>query len=81
MTTCIQLLLKYGADANAKLGSGRFTALHFAAEEGHLECVQVLLDAGALIDVTNAKYQTPLHLGNKKSNLIKSIYNKRVYLF
>jgi ankyrin repeat protein len=39
------LLLEYGADVNAK--TERHTALHLAAEKGHLEIVKLLLEHGA----------------------------------
>lgn len=42
----VELLLKAGADAKARLPSG-FTALHFASRDGRLEVVRVLLKAGA----------------------------------
>ena len=45
--------LAAGTDVNAKLDRG-YTALHYAAHEGHKEIAQLLIAAGA--DV-NANYQ------------------------
>lgn len=48
----LALLLQHGADVNetADHGSDEFTALHFAARDNHLECVQLLVQAGAASD-------------------------------
>lgn len=47
----VRLLLAAGADANVLLSSANegITALHLAAEGGHVEVVQLLLKAGASI--------------------------------
>eukprot|EP01054_Gregarina_sp_Poly1_P008683 Gregarina_sp_Poly_1__8682@NODE_517_length_7789_cov_181_285159_g84_i1_p1_GENE_NODE_517_length_7789_cov_181_285159_g84_i1NODE_517_length_7789_cov_181_285159_g84_i1_p1_ORF_typecomplete_len885_score121_99Ank_4/PF13637_6/8_4e10Ank_4/PF13637_6/12Ank_4/PF13637_6/0_0025Ank_4/PF13637_6/3_8e02Ank_4/PF13637_6/4_3e15Ank_2/PF12796_7/1_7e08Ank_2/PF12796_7/9e06Ank_2/PF12796_7/5_9e02Ank_2/PF12796_7/4_4e03Ank_2/PF12796_7/6_8e13Ank_5/PF13857_6/0_0001Ank_5/PF13857_6/0_00099Ank_5/PF13857_6/10Ank_5/PF13857_6/0_048An len=37
------------------------TALHYVAEDGHLDCLKILLKYGAVIDMRNAQGQTPLH--------------------
>lgn len=36
--------------------------LHVAAAWGHLECVALLVESGALVDATNHQGATPLHL-------------------
>jgi len=41
------------------------TAVHVAAEEGHLECVQLLIDAGADVTVLDDEDRTPLLLALK----------------
>lgn len=38
------------------------TALHLSASNGHYNCVSLLLEGAALLSVTNAEGQTPLHL-------------------
>lgn len=60
---CTKLLLDAGADVRAALGTGKATALHLAAEDGHAECARMLLEHGAQIDWPNFRGQTPLHLG------------------
>ncbi|XP_070192763.1 uncharacterized protein [Littorina saxatilis] len=52
------LVLQHGADVNAQTSKGD-TACHLAAYRGHLEAVQVLLAAGADVDVTNTHFRTP----------------------
>ncbi|OWF45349.1 ankyrin repeat, PH and SEC7 domain containing protein secG-like [Mizuhopecten yessoensis] len=77
----VQYLIEKGADINAK---DRFdvTALHMAAEMGHRECLQKLLDAEALCNV-GTKYSkqgsytafphaggtTPLHLAAANNHI------------
>ena len=43
----VQLLLRYGADANARDAGDNATPLHFAAGAGHVDIVRLLLEAGA----------------------------------
>jgi len=50
------LLLEYGADINTQDDLGR-TSLFLSAQEGHLECLNVLLSADAEVDL-------PAHNGN-----------------
>ena len=47
-TELVSLLLEYGADPNSGNADG-FTAVTFACISGHLECLRVLVEAGALI--------------------------------
>lgn len=46
MDRCVKALVKCGADLEKECSQGR-TPLYLACEQGHLECVKVLLDAGA----------------------------------
>lgn len=54
------------------------TALHVAAQAGHLECVQILLQAGARADIQDDEKRTPLLLavkgnfGDTASELVKN---------
>ena len=58
----LRALLRAGADANAARGDG-ITALHLAAEHGHVEAARALLDAGAATGAgTRIGRYTPLHL-------------------
>lgn len=57
----LKLLLKAGADVNAKNKRGR-TALHAAAEQGHEEIIKALLAAGADANVKDKDNVTPAML-------------------
>ena len=61
----VRALLTEGADVNAPQGDG-MTALHWAAEAGDVEMVEMLLYAGANQQgVTRLGDYTPLHLASK----------------
>lgn len=55
----VKQCLDYGADVNFKHYDKR-TALHLACVEGHLEIVQILLDAGADTEVEDRWGRSPL---------------------
>jgi ankyrin repeat protein len=55
----VELLLKYGAEVNAR-GPGGRTALHYAAAGGYTAVIQVLLAHGADPDLRDAQGQTAL---------------------
>jgi ankyrin repeat protein len=58
-------LLDGGADVNAARGDG-LTALHAAAERGHLDVAKLLISAGAELDAgTRIGRYTPLHLAGR----------------
>jgi ankyrin repeat protein len=59
-------LLDRGADVNAHDRRG-FTGLHRAAEMGHLDVLQVLLDRGASPNL-EAEGHTPLSLAKGRGN-------------
>ena len=46
-----------------------FTALHKAVDKGHVDVVQVLIDAGAEVDAKNKWRDSPLHLASKRGNM------------
>ena len=50
--TCVELLIKAGADVNTKNRHG-CTVLMTAAECQHIQCVEALLHAGALVNICN----------------------------
>ncbi len=61
----VRALLKQGADVNAAQGDGT-TALHWAAEGGHVEMARMLIYAGADLEaVTRIGKYTPLHLASR----------------
>ena len=56
----MQVLLKAHANVNAKQGFAKPTALMLAAEQGHLDVVQALLDAGADLNAGKGEWGTAL---------------------
>ncbi len=60
-TTLVALLLKYGADANDKVGYQQ-TFLHVAVYRGHVEVAQLLLQHQADPNQKNKDGWTPLHV-------------------
>lgn len=66
----VRALLDDGADANAASGDG-MTALHWAAERGHREIVELLISSSANVDAkTRIGGYTPLHLGARGGNAL-----------
>lgn len=58
----IKILLEHGAAVNMQSGRDKMTPIHLAAEDGDVECVRTLIEAGADVSTRNKKQQTPLHL-------------------
>jgi ankyrin repeat protein len=56
----VNLLIRHGADINARTSISGRTALHEAALKGNFETVQVLINAGANINIRNKFGRTPL---------------------
>jgi len=40
-----------------------------ASQEGHIDCVQLLLESGAEVDTRNDKGATPLHLAARNGHI------------
>ena len=57
----VRALLKSGVDVNKRVSSTGVTMLCFAAYEGHLSIVALLLDAGANARVHDSRGDTPLN--------------------
>lgn len=55
-----QLLIESDADPNYRDHDG-WSAIHWAAEEGHLAVVQFLLNGGAIVDTVSSYGTSPLH--------------------
>lgn len=60
--TVVNLLIESGADVQRK-GQFGYTAIHAAAQGGHLEVVQALLRHGASVNCKNDDGDIPLILG------------------
>ena len=57
-----------GCHVNAK-DEDKNTPLHYAAENGHLLGVKILLDAGAKLSARNDEGDTPVHTAAENGNL------------
>lgn len=70
----VQLLLAAGADSTLRGGSGdeEATALHHAAKAGHIDVIEVLIEAGASVDAKNSSGSTAL-LHAVKANKSKAV--------
>jgi ankyrin repeat protein len=64
----VRLLLKYGADVDAREAPCRYTPLHYAAEYNLCQIAKLLLEHGAVVDATDMDGFTPLHRGAYKDN-------------
>ncbi|XP_039096321.1 ankyrin repeat domain-containing protein 16 [Hyaena hyaena] len=56
------LVSELGMDVDVRATSGHLTALHYAAKEGHVSTIQVLLSLGADINCKDARNRSALHL-------------------
>ena len=65
-TNTAEVLLKNGADVNAKNKDGD-TPLHHAARNSNYNTVEVLLKNGADVNAKNKNGDTPLHWAEKES--------------
>ncbi|XP_054027562.1 palmitoyltransferase ZDHHC13 [Dryobates pubescens] len=63
-----RFLLKFNPSLNAVDNVQKNTALHWAITSGNTSAVDLLLEAGASLDVKNAKGETPLDLAYQSLN-------------
>ena len=61
-------LLDRGADVNGTTATRGGTALLIACQEGHVNCVQLLCDGGATIELANSMGATPLFIASRYGN-------------
>lgn len=64
----VRLLIKYGANINAKTYN-RETPLHIAVYEGHWDVAKLLIDHGADVNARNNNGSTPLHIAAERGFL------------
>ena len=62
------LITECKANVNKRNFTG-FSALHWAAFSGRIECVKLLLDAGALLESQTDDGRTPLHIAASRGHL------------
>jgi len=67
----VRSLLDAGADANAVMDGGNFTALMAAVRAGNVEIVQMLLKAGAHANAMNEDHKTALDLAYEGIRIAK----------
>lgn len=69
MAQVAELLLESGADVNAQRVFALETPLHFAAMNGHVACVRLLVAAGASTEARNRNGERPLELAKEYRRL------------
>jgi ankyrin repeat protein len=57
----LKALLDAGMDPNTQDYDRGATPLHFAANKGHVEAIELLIDAGADVNAANKRGRTPMH--------------------
>ena len=65
----MRTLIDGGVEVNVRDGDHRaITPLHLAVEENHVDMVQILIDAGAYVNITDDRGgDAPLHKGVKRN--------------
>ena len=61
------MLIEAGAEVNSVQSSG-MTPLHYAAQNGNIELLIILLEKGALVDYKNEQGMTPSDLALLKGH-------------
>ena len=65
----VQRLVKAGADVNMPRNEGNITALWKAAQLGHLDIVEYLLEQGAMTDIQDDELGTPLYVASENGSV------------
>ena len=75
----VELLLQHGADVNLQFTKKRVkNPLHYAAEIGNMQIVQMLVEAGGNPQLPDHKGRTAIDLAKKKWNRKVAKYLKSV---
>lgn len=72
--------IEKGANVNYKYARDDTTALHKAVELEHIECVKILLEAGADINIKDINESAPLHFARSVSCLELLLKNKNIQI-
>ena len=67
-TTALTMLVKYGLELNAQGGYNGYTALHDAVSGRHYEAAQVLISAGARLDIHGDDGKTVIDIINASND-------------
>ena len=72
MKDIVNLLLKHGANVNAK-DNKKWTAMHIACSKGHIEIADLLIQHQAQLDAENENGLMPVHFAfrNKKTDIVQ----------
>ncbi|DAZ98526.1 TPA: hypothetical protein N0F65_007025 [Lagenidium giganteum] len=65
----VETLLKHRVNTNAWRSVDQATCLHLAAQCGHSQLINVLVDAGVEVDLQNLQGATPLHFAARAGQL------------
>ena len=65
---CVCFSSNSGGNVNAK-DEDNNTPLHYAAENGHVVSVRILLDAGSKLNTKNDEEDTPVHTASENGCL------------
>ncbi len=75
----VRILVRAGADVNARNGVTRATALHMAARRGNAEIARALLDCSAATEIQDKKGDTPLQraINCRKDTVVQLLVGAR----
>jgi ankyrin repeat protein len=74
---CVQQLIDRSANVNLKMGSHDYTALHWAACNGHYDCVAELSAFNLVMEIKDKLGNGAIHLAamNGHSSIVLFIFN------
>ncbi len=81
ITRIAEIIAKQGADKiNAADDQNGWTAMHFSAEKGDLECIKVLRKWGGDVNQADKKGRIPMHIAVQKGHSLNCILKQLVDL-
>lgn len=73
----VEELIEQGADVHSRKTDFRYTPLHVAAENGHLDVCRVLIKNRAEVGARCPNGRTPLHLAARNGHTELSLFSSR----